>query len=317
MFFKKKNFLVFTLVLALSLVLAACGGNNGGNNAGSEGGGEGSDAGSGEGTAAVGEELDYTITGIEPGAGIMSATNKALEEYDSLKGWTLQESSSAAMAAALGKAIDKEEPIIVTGWTPHWMFAKYDLKYLEDPKGVYGEAENIETFVRQGLKDDEPSAYTVLDQFHWTPDDMGAVMVNIQDGADPAEAAAKWVEENSDKVDEWTKGAEEVDGNEVNLAYVAWDSEIASTNVVAKVLESIGYKVKLTQLDAGPMFAAIAEGDADAMVAGWLPLTHADYLDQYGDKMERLGPNLEGAKTGLVVPSYVEADSIEDLQPAE
>lgn len=292
---KKLRIAGLASILALSVGLAACGND------------------SKEGKT-IGDEVDYKITGIEPGAGIMTATNKALEEYDNLKDYKLVESSSAAMAAELDKAIKNEDPIIVTGWTPHWMFAKYDLKYLEDPKGVYGDAEKIETFARKGLKEDQPSAYTVLDQFSWTNDDIGEVMVDIQEGTDPAEAADKWVKDNKDKVDEWTKGADKVSGEEITLSYVAWDSEIASTNVVAKTLESIGYKVKLVQLDAGPMFTAVAEGNADATVSGWLPLTHKDYLDKYGDKMDRLGPNLEGAKTGLVVPSYVEADSIEDLK---
>ncbi|WP_430495223.1 glycine betaine ABC transporter substrate-binding protein [Rossellomorea marisflavi] len=292
---KKLRIAGLASILALSVGLAACGND------------------SKEGKT-IGDEVDYKITGIEPGAGIMTATNKALEEYDNLKDYKLVESSSAAMAAELDKAIKNEDPIIVTGWTPHWMFAKYDLKYLKDPKGVYGDAEKIETFARKGLKEDQPSAYTVLDQFSWTNDDIGEVMVDIQEGTDPAEAANKWVKDNKDKVDEWTKGADKVSGEDITLSYVAWDSEIASTNVVAKVLESIGYKVKLVQLDAGPMFTAVAEGNADATVSGWLPLTHKDYLDKYGDKMDRLGPNLEGAKTGLVVPSYVEADSIEDLK---
>ncbi|WP_257351357.1 glycine betaine ABC transporter substrate-binding protein [Pseudalkalibacillus decolorationis] len=305
MFKKKFRFLGLAMVLALSFVLAACGS---GESDGGSGDGEGSSS------ASLGEQVDYKITGIEPGAGIMKATTKALEDYESLAEWELIESSSAAMASELQKAIEDKEPIVVTGWTPHWMFSKFDLKYLEDPKGVYGEAENIETFVRKGLKDDQPSAYKVLDQFHWTSEDMGAVMVDIQEGMKPAEAASKWVEENSDKVAKWTEGADKVDGKEISLAFVAWDSEIASTNVVAKVLEGIGYKVELVQLDAGPMFTAVANGDADGMVAGWLPLTHKDYLEEYGDKMERLGPNLEGAKTGLVVPTYVEADSIEDLK---
>ncbi|MYL65753.1 glycine/betaine ABC transporter [Bacillus hwajinpoensis] len=307
MFNFKKGLTGLALFLSLTLILAACGGNNGGD----------SSEGSSEGGANVGEEVDYEIVGIEPGAGIMKATTSALEEYDSLKGWELIESSSAAMAAELGKAIEDEEPIIVTGWTPHWMFAKYDLKYLEDPNGLYGEEENIETFARKGLKEDQPSAHTILDQFNWTPEDMSSVMVEIQEGAKPEEAAQNWVNEHTDMVEEWTNGADEVDGEEISLAYVAWDSEIASTNVVAKVLESMGYKVELTQLDAASMFIAVSEGDADAMVAGWLPITHADLLDEYGDNMDRLGPNLEGAKTGLVVPSYVEADSIEDLKPAE
>jgi len=33
------------------------------------------------------------------------------------------------------------------------------------------------------------------------------------------------------------------DSKEVNLAYVEWDTEIASTNVVGQVLEDLGYDV--------------------------------------------------------------------------
>ncbi|MGV2806558.1 glycine/betaine ABC transporter, partial [Clostridium perfringens] len=52
----------------------------------------------------------------------------------------------------------------------------------------------------------------------------------------------------------------------------------------------------------------------DATVAAWLPLTHADYWDKFKDQVEALGANMEGVKTGLVVPSYVKANSIEDLK---
>lgn len=100
----------------------------------------------------VADELDQTITGIEPGAGVVKASENSVEEYG-LDGWEVQTSSSGAMATALGEAIDNEEPIAVTGWSPHWKFAEYDLKYLEDPKEVYGGAEEIKTMARQGLEE--------------------------------------------------------------------------------------------------------------------------------------------------------------------
>nr|WP_233162852.1 MULTISPECIES: glycine betaine ABC transporter substrate-binding protein [unclassified Cohnella] len=153
----------------------------------------------------IAQSLNYTITGIEPGAGIMTATSKAIEEY-ALKDWKLLESSSAAMAKVLQDAYAKQEPIVVTGWTPHWMFAEMDLKYLEDPKNVYGGDEQIHTLVRLGLKDDQPDAYKFLDQFEWTPADMEEVMVDIFSGTSEEEAARKWVEANEDKVSKWIEG---------------------------------------------------------------------------------------------------------------
>lgn len=153
----------------------------------------------------VGATVDNTIIGIEPGAGLMMSTEKVLDEYALRDNWTLLESSSAAMAQQLQNAYENKEPIIVTGWTPHWKFAKMELKYLEDPKNVYGGDEQIHTIARTGLSEDQPEAYAFLDKFNWTPDDMAAVMIQIQEGETPEAASKAWVEQNADKVEAWLK----------------------------------------------------------------------------------------------------------------
>ncbi|MCI0593538.1 glycine betaine ABC transporter substrate-binding protein, partial [Chromohalobacter sp.] len=113
----------------------------------------------------------------------------------------------ATMTAALDSAIQNKDDIVVTGWTPHWMFARWDLKYLDDPKNVYGDAEHISTIVRKGLEEDMPGAYAILDNFEWTPEQMGEVMLmNQEEDADPYENAKKWVENHPKVVDEWVNG---------------------------------------------------------------------------------------------------------------
>jgi glycine betaine/proline transport system substrate-binding protein len=150
----------------------------------------------------VAASIGGQIIGIEPGAGIMMATERAIEAYG-LDGIQLLESSSSAMGKELMKAYEEQRPIVVTGWTPHWKFAKMELKYLDDPLGVYGGEEAIHTMVRKGLKDDLTDAYAFLDRFEWTADDMAEVMVKIYEGATPEDAARQWVEANRDKVDSW------------------------------------------------------------------------------------------------------------------
>lgn len=293
----KKLSVVAVAVLALTVVGCSSGGE--------------SSTGADNPDATVGQQLGYRITGIDAGAGVVQAAERAVNDYG--LDYTVQTSSGAAMTQALADAIENNEPIIVTGWSPHWKFAKYDLKYLEDPKGSFGEAEHINTIARLGLKEDMPNAYKILDNFYWTSDDMEAVMSKVNEGANVEEVARQWIDDNQDKVSKWTEGAEKVDGKDIKLAYVAWDTEIASTNVIGLVLEDMGYNVTLTQVEAGPMWAAVASGDADAIVAAWLPGTHEKYMEDYKDQVEDLGPNLEGAKIGLVVPAYMEIDSIEDL----
>lgn len=261
----------------------------------------------------IGGQTNYKIIGIEPGAGIMNQSRDAIEKYG-LDNWQLVEGSSAAMVAELKKAYNKKEPIIVTGWSPHWMFSTYDLKYLEDPNKSFGGAEDINTIVRKGLEQDAPGAYTILDQFSWETSDIEDVMVDVTGGMDPSKVAEKWINANQDKVAEWTKGAQAGNGESIKLVYVAWDTEIASTNVIGKVLEQNGYNVTLSQVEVGPMFAGVANGSADAMVSAWLPSTHLEYYNTYKNDFVDLGPNLKGTKTGLVVPKYVDIKSIEDLK---
>lgn len=151
------------------------------------------------------KRADQKITGIEPGAGIMAAAQKTLKEYHNLSSWELVAASTGAMTTSLDQAIKKKDPIVVTAWSPHWMFAKYDLKYLKDPKETFGSTENINTIARKGLKKDLPNVYKIIDKFHWTQKDMEAVMLDINKGMSPEAAAKKWVEANKSKVSSWTK----------------------------------------------------------------------------------------------------------------
>lgn len=149
------------------------------------------------------DKFDDKIIGIDPGAGIMSKTEKAMQEYQ-LDNFKLISGSGATMTAALQDAINNDQWIVVTGWTPHWMFARWELKYLDDPKNIYGGEEQINTIVRKGLQEDKPEAYAILDNFYWTPQDMQQVMVwNQEEGADPYENAKRWVSENQVTVQEW------------------------------------------------------------------------------------------------------------------
>ncbi|MFD1068065.1 glycine betaine ABC transporter substrate-binding protein [Oceanobacillus locisalsi] len=252
------------------------------------------------------------IVGIEPGSGTMDIAENAIEGYD--LDVDLIESSEAAMLAELQGAIENEEPIVVTLWEPHWSFREFDLKFLEDPQETLGESENIHTMVREGLEDEQTSAYQLLDNFYWEIEDMNEVMANFRDDdVEPHEAASEWIENNQDEVDTWMEDVEPVENEEIELAYVNWDTEVSSTNVVAILLEQLGYDVTLTAVDMGIAFEALSNGDVDGMLIAWLPVGAASYYEEYKDEIVDLGPNLEGAQQGFVVPEYMDIDSIDDL----
>lgn len=151
------------------------------------------------------DQANMKITGIEPGAGVVNAAEETVKAYDNLNGWTVETSSSGAMTVALGQAVENKDPIVITGWSPHWMFAKYGLKYLEDPKGSMGTAETINTMTRLGFEEDMPEAYKVLENFHWTTKDMESVMLAINGGQNPEDAAKDWIKDHQKEVNEWKK----------------------------------------------------------------------------------------------------------------
>jgi glycine betaine/proline transport system substrate-binding protein len=148
------------------------------------------------------DEFGGRIVGIDAGAGVMSKTSEAIKAYG--LDYTLMPSSGSAMTAELARSENAKKPIIVTGWKPHWMFAKYKLKFLEDPKKVFGEAEHVDSVVNPGLEKKAPTVVAFLKKFQWKPGEIDSVMLATTNGAKPAAAADAWVSAHGDRVSSWT-----------------------------------------------------------------------------------------------------------------
>lgn len=155
------------------------------------------------------DEANQEITGIEAGASVVAGAQEVTEVYDNMEGWTVVTSSTGAMATALDDAYNNQEEIVVTGWSPHWKFQRFDLKYLDDPEGVFGDEEYIGTVARLGLDEEHPVAHHILENFYWEVEDMETVMLEVQEGASAEEAAQNWIEDNAETVQSWIDGAEQ------------------------------------------------------------------------------------------------------------
>jgi len=148
-------------------------------------------------------EFGGRIVGIDAGAGVMQKAGEAIKAYN--LDYTLMPSSGSAMTAELARAENAKKPIIVTGWKPHWMFAKYKLKFLEDPKKVFGEAEHVDNIVNPELEKKAPTVVAFLKKFQWKPGEIDSVMLATTNGAKPAAAADAWINAHGDRVASWTK----------------------------------------------------------------------------------------------------------------
>lgn len=143
------------------------------------------------------------IIGIDPGAGIMKASDKAIADYH--LNYKLVQGSEAAMLAALDKAYHEKKWIVVAGWSPHWMFSKYDLKYLRDPKKDFGEAEGLHILANKNFVREQPAIAGMLKKFKLNDRQIGSLESLIKQGMSPQDAAKKWIQDNKSLVESWTK----------------------------------------------------------------------------------------------------------------
>lgn len=145
------------------------------------------------------------IIGIDAGAGIMKTTEKALDDYG--LDYNLMTASAPAMTTSLGKAIQKNEWVVVTGWTPHWMFGRYKLKMLDDPKQVYGKAESIHTVSWKGFSEKYPFVAELLQNIRLTDQQMSSLMTAVEETQKTETYAARqWMKAHQALVDSWIPG---------------------------------------------------------------------------------------------------------------
>lgn len=92
-----------------------------------------------------------------------------------------------------------------------------------------------------------------------------------------------------------------------------WDEGIAASHLWAAILEEQGYDVELTYADVAPVYAGLAKGDFDLVLDTWLPTTHADYMEQYGDDVVDLGAWNDEAQLTIAVNEDAPIDSLDEL----
>ncbi|AXF25089.1 glycine/betaine ABC transporter substrate-binding protein [Burkholderia pyrrocinia] len=155
----------------------------------------------------VKDKFNGTIQGIDPGAGLMRASTKAIQDY-SLNGYNLRPASAVAMVAALSRAENQKSWIVVTGWSPHTMFAKWKLRYLEDPKGVMGGSEGVHVLTRKGFSQEFPRAAAFFRHYKISSEDLEKAMAKAEASKDYDGAVADYVASHSAEIGDWVKDAQ-------------------------------------------------------------------------------------------------------------
>ncbi len=150
----------------------------------------------------AGKKYGGKIIGIGSGAGIHKNTEKTIKAYGlSFKQIT---SSGPAMIASLEKAYKSKKPIVITGWKPHFMWARFKLKYLADPKKIYPK-DIMAILARKGFSSDRPKVAAFFKNFNFREKELYSLMKAMRESRDELAAAKKWYAANKKLVDSWWK----------------------------------------------------------------------------------------------------------------
>jgi glycine betaine/proline transport system substrate-binding protein len=124
--------------------------------------------------------------------------------------------SEAASIEAFRKAEENKEWVIGYWYEPQYFNAEVPMQRValppyeegcqDDPQTVacdYPETE-LKKIVSTEWSESDSTAVDLVQNFTWTNEDQNVVAGYIaSDGMSPEDAAAKWIEENQDKVDAW------------------------------------------------------------------------------------------------------------------
>ncbi len=105
-------------------------------------------------------------------------------------------------------------------------------------------------------------------------------------------------------------------GDTITLGFIpSWTDGLSTAYLLANQLEQLGYNVEMEELtEAGVLYAGLSKGDIDIYPSAWSEVTHAEYMDEFGDQIEDLGAYYDNASLTIAVPSYTDIDSLDELK---
>ena len=149
------------------------------------------------------QSYSHPIIGIDAGAGVMQKTQAAIAKYE-LKN-SLLDLSEEKMLKQLEDSIQRRKEIVITGWEPHWIFARYDVRFLEDPDNIFGQTENIYTIANKNLQETHPNAVRFFERMQLTEKQLNSLVYEVSLSEDPVNGAKAWIAQNEFVVNQWIK----------------------------------------------------------------------------------------------------------------
>lgn len=149
------------------------------------------------------DEFKGKIIGIEPGTGQMKRLRDEVLPAYGLEDFEVTEAGTSSMLAELDRATRNKEPIAVVLWSPHWAYSEYDLTKLADPKGTWGDNNQIKSLGHKSFPEKFPEFSGWLKKWKMSPEELGSLEKSIQDAGKGNEekGVEKWIDAHPGIVD--------------------------------------------------------------------------------------------------------------------
>jgi len=161
------------------------------------------------GKADVRERMTPVIQGVGADAGIMARSRRVMEAYGlDRAGYELRTGSNEDRERAVADAVAAERWVVVPLGRPMYLNPVYDLRPLDDPQGVLGDANEGVLLGHESLPGKIPASdLAVLRRIAIGRAAVEAmdVMVNV-DGTTPEAAAKAWLADNPEALSRWLDG---------------------------------------------------------------------------------------------------------------
>jgi len=143
------------------------------------------------------------VIGIDEGAGIMSSTRQALEHYGLQN--QLLSFSDDQMTFQMTDSIKRRKEIVVTGWEPHWIFNRHDVRFLEDPDNIFPTEEHIYAVGNTESMKKHPHATEFFRRMQLTDKQFNSLIDQVKMATDPVNGIHQWMEKNQYIVNKWVR----------------------------------------------------------------------------------------------------------------
>ncbi|MBS3812729.1 glycine betaine ABC transporter substrate-binding protein [Candidatus Bipolaricaulota bacterium] len=158
----------------------------------------------------VKEKMDGEVVGIDPGAGLMQHSEVMMEEYPELEDWELKDSSDYAMVAELKRRMQRDNWTVVTLWKPHFAFARFDIRCIDEPENILGAEERVHMVGRKDFMSVYPNEVSEFLSRFYLPIDKVNELTDMHDENGDA-AGGMFANKYPELVDYWLHGMDALD----------------------------------------------------------------------------------------------------------